>query len=51
VLRKDAFVRGSTHYFKSTSYTIAKEQDIATAPVLTLEISESEPPVDTNLEE
>ena len=51
VLRKDAFVQGSTHYFKSTSYTIAKEQDIATSPVLPLEIPVPEPPVDNPTEE
>ncbi|MBC2592779.1 hypothetical protein H5P28_00750 [Ruficoccus amylovorans] len=51
VLRKDAFVQSSTHYFKSTSYTIAKEQDIAIAPVLLLEIPEPEPPVDSEPEE
>ena len=51
VLRKDAFVQGSTHYLKSTSYTIAKEQDIATAPVMPLNIPETESPVDTDPEE
>lgn len=43
VLRSAAFVMGSSHTFKSTSYTITKEQDIATAPALLLELSEPEP--------
>jgi hypothetical protein len=51
VLRSAAFVQGSTHCFKSTSYTIAKEQDIATAIVMPLEIPEPEPPVDNPTEE
>jgi len=44
VLRASSFHRGSTHYFKTTSYTIAKEQDIATAAAMLVEIPEAAPP-------
>lgn len=43
ILRNAAFVQGSNHYLKSTSYTITKEQDIATAAALLLELIEPEP--------
>lgn len=37
-LEDPAFEPESTHYFKTTSYTIAKEQDIATAPAMEVDI-------------
>lgn len=43
ILSNAAFVLGSSHTFKSTSYTITKEQDIATSPALLLELPEPEP--------
>lgn len=43
-LNDPGFMQGSTHYFKSTSYTLAKEQEIATATAMQVEIPAALPP-------
>lgn len=39
ILNDAAFQPGTTHYFKTTSFTLAKEQDIATSPTLEVNIA------------
>lgn len=42
-LEDAGFQEGTIHYFKSTSYTIAKEQDISTSPTLQVDIQGHSP--------